>query len=112
MSKILLVFSSQEWEAVGSKDREKMGLVYASEGEFWMPFSEFCKFFSNVEICHFVNTSFFTLKKTWTESILRDKWTKGSRGSRHDRAGGCDKHDSYLDNPQVGSLVFHGFLNA
>ena len=99
----IFVCRSEEWDSLTSNERNKMGLTFQSDGEFWMPFSEFCTFFTHVEICHFVNTSFFSLKKTWTESLLRGEWTTGAKDSKKDRSGGCDDFDSYLENPQVCS---------
>ena len=99
----IFVDRSEEWDSLTSNERNKMGLTLQSDGEFWLPFSEFCTFFTHVEICHFVNTSFFSLKKTWTESLLRGEWTTGAKDSKKDRSGGCDDFDSYLENPQVCS---------
>ncbi len=60
-----------------------------------MSFDDFCKNFTDIEICHLINTSVFTIRKTWKESVRHGQW----RGPG--RAGGCDNHNTYLDNPQV-----------
>ena len=60
-----------------------------------MEFSDFIKYFSEVCICRIINTSIFTLNKTWTESIRYGKWTLP------DRAGGCaNNRSTFIFNPQ------------
>ncbi|GFN96037.1 calpain-5 [Plakobranchus ocellatus] len=72
-----------------------MGVKFDKEGEFWMSFEEWTKNFTDVDICHFVNTSFFTLKKSWTETICFSKWSSAGRN-------GGNNWDSlsFLSNPQ------------
>ena len=96
------MFRSTEWKTLTMKDREKMKLTFTSEGDFWMNLADFCKYFTNVDTCHFVNTSFFSLKKTWTESMLSGFWTNAAKGTSRDRCGGDINHVSHLENPQVG----------
>jgi calpain-5 len=61
-----------------------------------MAFEDFVSYLTNVNICHFVNTSIISLKKSWNESIMHAEW------SFQGRNGGCD-YDSptFLSNPQV-----------
>ena len=60
-----------------------------------MEFSDFIKYFSEVCICRIINTSFFSLSKTWSESIRYGKWTLP------DRAGGCaNNRSTFISNPQ------------
>ena len=66
-----------------------------------MSFADFTKVFTSVDVCHFVNTSFFSVKKTWTETILNGEWTMGSLRTSKDRSGGNSQNDSFLRNPQV-----------
>ena len=70
---------------------------------FRMCFDDFATYFARVDICHFVNTSFFSLKKTWSEALLHGEWTDGARGSKQDRNGGCREvsPNTFLNNPQV-----------
>lgn len=68
---------------------------------FRMSFGDFIKVFDSIDVCHFVNTSFFSIKKTWTETMLHGEWTTGSRGSERDRAGGNAENGTFLYNPQV-----------
>jgi hypothetical protein len=82
-------------------------MKFAKEGEFWMAFDDFIKSFTKVEICHIVNTAVVSIKKSWSEAVFRGKWTAGVKGSKKDRSGGCDKHPSFLYNPQVRSFCIH-----
>ena len=63
---------------------------------FRMCLGDFVKSFSTVDICHFVNTSIFSLKKTWHESLFHGEWHVAGRN------GGSDWNSStFLSNPQV-----------
>ena len=47
-----------------------------------------------MSICRLINTSLFTIRKTWTERIVFGKWTKPHQ------SGGCVNYPTFLDNPQ------------
>ena len=67
--------------------------------------------FTNIDICHFVNTAFFTIKKSWTEFMQAGEWTLGARGTKKDRAGGSSENVTFLFNPQVSlSIMFSDFI--
>ncbi|KAK7090807.1 calpain-5-like [Littorina saxatilis] len=86
---------SPEWDKIDINDRKKVGLTFEEDGEFWMTFEDFCKYFHQTAICRVVNTSFFTLTKTWHEGLAHGAWKKP------DRAGGCpNNRESFLKNPQ------------
>ena len=56
-----------------------------------------------MDICHMVNTAFFSLKKTWKENVKGGHWTQVT-------SGGCPNNkDTFLNNPQVGFAIY--FLN-
>ena len=82
------------------QEREKIGLKFASEGEFWMQLDDFVSHFSTVEICHIVNTSIFSLKTRWHEAMFRGSWQHSSK-SLTDRSGGNHENPTFLSNPQV-----------
>ena len=71
-----------------------------------MPFDDFLQHFTEMSICRLLNTSYFSLSKTWREQQLFGNWTlkKASDGGKKDvpnRAGGClNFRDSFLENPQ------------
>ncbi|XP_013401269.1 calpain-5 isoform X3 [Lingula anatina] len=86
---------SPEWEKIGKGDREKLGLTFEDDGEFWMTFDDFCTYFTNMAICRVVNTSFFSLHKAWWEAKFHGAWKNPMR------AGGClNNKDTFLRNPQ------------
>lgn len=60
-----------------------------------MSFTDFLDNFTSVDVCHMINTSSFSLSKTWSRCALSGAW------SQPVRAGGCSNHDSFLLNPQV-----------
>ncbi|KAH9495989.1 Calpain-5, partial [Bulinus truncatus] len=86
---------STEMQSLPQHEWEKMGISFGNDGEFCMHLEDFLKYFTHVDICHFVNTSFFSLKKSWHESILFSEWTIGGRN------GGNDPSlSTFLANPQ------------
>ncbi|XP_064603652.1 calpain-5-like [Liolophura sinensis] len=86
---------SKEWNSMNPNERDKLGLRFQQEAEFWMSFSDFISNFTNVDICHFVNTSFFSMKKTYSEALLHGRWAQNGRN------GGSEKHSAtFLSNPQ------------
>jgi hypothetical protein len=62
---------------------------------FRMSYEDFCHYFTSMDICHMINMSFFSFKKTWREGKVSGTW------KRPDRAGGCGNHSTFLNNPQV-----------
>ncbi|XP_037052376.1 calpain-5-like [Bradysia coprophila] len=85
---------SPEWKRIALSEQEKLGLTFEEDGEFWMHFDDFVAEFTELSICHLINTSFFTWRKTWRETMIKGEW------KRPDLAGGCPNHDSFLKNPQ------------
>ena len=43
---------SDEWASVPDDQKEEMGLTFEEDGEFWMSFEHFKKYFDDVEICN------------------------------------------------------------
>ncbi len=86
---------SENWNKVPKKERERMGLNYDDDGEFWMEFNDFLYYFDEVSICRIINTSLLTIRKTWCESSIYSEWL------RPDRAGGCvNNRAGFFNNPQ------------
>lgn len=86
---------SPEWSKINKSEWEKMGLKFEQEGEFWMSFQDFMNTFTNIDICHFVNTSIISIKKTWSEAMFHGEWTVSGRN------GGNDFNSAtFLSNPQ------------
>jgi len=59
-----------------------------------IPFEDFVAEFTDLSICHLINTSFFSLRRTWYENMFIGQWT------RPNHCGGCPNHDTFLKNPQ------------
>lgn len=93
---------SEHWNKVPKSEREKMGLNYDDDGEFWMEFNDFLYYFDEVSICRIMNTSILSIRKTWAESEIHSQW------SLPNRAGGCVNYrDSFCDNPQFSFQINH-----
>ncbi|NWX95829.1 CAN5 protein, partial [Nothoprocta ornata] len=92
--------SSEEWKKVSSSERKRLGLTVENDGEFWMTFEDWCKNFTDVDICRVVNTSYFSIHKTWEKKMMQGAWTKNSEPLLN-RSGGCfDNRETFLQNPQ------------
>nr|XP_056715401.1 calpain-6 [Euleptes europaea] len=91
---------SEEWTNVSDKERKKIGLTVDNDGEFWMTFEDWCKNFTDVDICRLVNTSFFSIHKTWEKRIMCGAWRKNPDPLLN-RSGGCfNNRATFLQNPQ------------
>ncbi|KAL4219876.1 Calpain-5 [Mactra antiquata] len=83
------------WKTIPKAEREKIGFALEEDGEFWMTFDDFCHYFVNVSYCRVVNTSIFSMAKTWHEGLAHSAWKKP------ELAGGClNNKDTFLKNPQ------------
>ncbi|XP_068600210.1 calpain-5-like [Brachionichthys hirsutus] len=92
--------SSDEWSKVGDVERDKLGITVKDDGEFWMSFTDWCKFFSEVDVCRLINTSSISLHKTWNEVVHFGSWTKNGDPLLN-RCGGCSNNKrTFLQNPQ------------
>ncbi|XP_078544929.1 calpain-6 [Lissotriton helveticus] len=92
--------NSEEWNSVSESERSRVGLTVKDDGEFWMTFDDWCKSFTNVDICRIINTSCFTIHKTWEKNVARGAWTQ-NENSLLNRSGGCFNNTAtFLQNPQ------------
>ncbi|XP_078268158.1 calpain-5-like [Rhinoraja longicauda] len=92
--------SSQDWKRVNGKECERIGVDVKNDGEFWMTFRDWCEVFTNVIACRLVNTSLWSINKTWDEVALPGAWRLHDDPSLS-RAGGCTNYmDTFLQNPQ------------
>ncbi|XP_033844620.1 calpain-1 catalytic subunit-like [Periophthalmus magnuspinnatus] len=83
------------WQMVSSQDRD-MCLAVVDDGEFWMTLEDFCKFYSDLDICclcpDFLDGS---SSCHWKTSFYEGRWVAGTT------AGGClNNMDSFWTNPQ------------
>ncbi|XP_058461585.1 calpain-B-like [Malaya genurostris] len=89
---------SKEWDAIPKAQRKAIGLTIDNDGEFWMNFQDFVRYFDRVEICNLSPDPFDDPEASlrgWQVSTVNGEWIKGST------AGGCiDYLDSFWVNPQ------------
>ncbi|XP_029981852.1 calpain-1 catalytic subunit-like [Sphaeramia orbicularis] len=83
------------WQTVSPQDREMCREV-ADDGEFWMLMEDFCKFYSDLDICclcpEFLDGS---SSCHWNTSFYEGRWVAGTT------AGGCmNNMESFWTNPQ------------
>ncbi|XP_070835303.1 calpain-1 catalytic subunit-like [Chaetodon trifascialis] len=83
------------WKTLSAQDRELCHSV-ADDGEFWMTLQDFCKFYTDLDICCLCpdildgNSSC-----SWKTSSYEGRWVAGTT------AGGCmNNRDSFWINPQ------------
>uniref|UniRef100_A0A3Q0QXD0 Zgc:136872 n=1 Tax=Amphilophus citrinellus TaxID=61819 RepID=A0A3Q0QXD0_AMPCI len=95
---------SSLWQTVSPEDR-KMCLSVADDGEFWMAFEDFCKFYSDLDICglspDFLNEN---ASSQWKTSMYEGRWVAGTT------AGGCiNNRDTFWTNPQYRVTICGGY---
>ncbi|KAM5180848.1 calpain-5 [Mantella aurantiaca] len=92
--------SSEEWQKVSKSERERLGVTVQDDGEFWMTFEDFCKYYTDIIMCRLINTSYLSIHKKWEEAVLRGAWIKHDDPLRN-RSGGClNNKTTFLQNPQ------------
>ncbi|KAM8835619.1 calpain-5-like isoform 1-T2 [Synchiropus picturatus] len=92
--------TSEEWSKVGDTERGNLGITVEDDGEFWMSFADWCKHFTDADVCRLINTSVISVHKTWHEVVHFGSWTKQSEPLLN-RCGGCTNHkQTFLQNPQ------------
>ncbi|XP_032355954.1 calpain-1 catalytic subunit [Etheostoma spectabile] len=86
---------SSLWQTVSPQDRE-MCLSVRNDGEFWMTLEDFCKFYTDLDICGLC-PDFLDGNSSchWKTSFYEGRWVAGTT------AGGCMNNlDSFWTNPQ------------
>ncbi|XP_041669103.1 calpain-1 catalytic subunit-like [Cheilinus undulatus] len=86
---------SSLWKTVSAQDRE-MCLSVVDDGEFWMTLEDFCRFYTDLDICSLC-PDFLDGNHSchWKSSLHEGRWVAGTT------AGGCmNNRDSFWTNPQ------------
>ncbi|KAE9522347.1 hypothetical protein AGLY_017259 [Aphis glycines] len=92
---------SAEWRFISESDKQSLGLVFDADGEFWMSYKDFVKYFSRLEICN-LNPDLLTKEQLgenknlkWEMSVFEGEWVRGAT------AGGCRNFlETFASNPQ------------
>uniref|UniRef100_A0A336LNB6 CSON015267 protein n=1 Tax=Culicoides sonorensis TaxID=179676 RepID=A0A336LNB6_CULSO len=91
---------SAEWRYISDDVKEELGLTFDVDGEFWMSYRDFLKYFDRVEICNLSPDSLSddqisSGKKKWEMSTFEGEWVAGVS------AGGCRNYlGTFYHNPQ------------
>uniref|UniRef100_A0A3B4ULQ0 Calpain-1 catalytic subunit-like n=1 Tax=Seriola dumerili TaxID=41447 RepID=A0A3B4ULQ0_SERDU len=83
------------WQTVSAHDRKTCHSV-DDDGEFWMTMEDFCKFYTDLDICC-TSPDFLdgNSSSRWNTSTYEGRWVAGTT------AGGCmNNRDSFWTNPQ------------
>ncbi|XP_055625907.1 calpain-A-like isoform X3 [Toxorhynchites rutilus septentrionalis] len=91
---------SPEWRFIPDEQKEDLGLNFDVDGEFWMSYRDFCRYFDRIEICNLSPDSLSEeqenrSKLRWEMSTFEGEWAIGST------AGGCRNYlQTFWHNPQ------------
>ncbi|XP_055589781.1 calpain-A-like isoform X3 [Uranotaenia lowii] len=91
---------SAEWRFIPDDQKEELGLNFDSDGEFWMSYRDFTRYFDRIEICNLSPDSLSEEqanrgKLRWEMSTFEGEWAVGST------AGGCRNYlQTFWHNPQ------------
>ncbi|XP_014489405.1 PREDICTED: calpain-A-like isoform X3 [Dinoponera quadriceps] len=98
---------SPEWRFIPDHEKEELGLTFDVDGEFWMSFHDFTRYFTQLEICN-LNPDSLTGhdldagKKRWEMSVFEGEWVRGVT------AGGCRNYlETFWHNPQYRITLEH-----
>jgi len=88
---------SKEWDLLSTDDQQQFGLTFDCDGEWWMEYEDFLRYFNELEMCHLcpekmlrVQEHVFLDVKNW-----HGKWEEGVS------AGGCRNFlSTFISNPQ------------
>nr|CAD7262960.1 unnamed protein product [Timema shepardi] len=102
--------TNPDWTKMNDAQRERIGLTFDEEGEFWMPLEDFVSLFTELTLCRLLNINMFSLSQSWSEAVVRGAWSTGVHGSSEDRSGGCSSAFSgtFLRNPQARVSIRYG----
>lgn len=89
------------WSFIADKDKENIGLTFSNDGEFWISFPDFMKYFNRIEVCNLSPDPLSDdlqdneKRKEWKLIEFEGEWVNGIS------AGGSRNHIETFDrNPQ------------
>jgi len=90
---------SAEWQFIPDEEKENLGLTFEADGEFWMSYKDFTRYWDQVEICNLSPDSLTGddggPNFKWEVASFTGSWIAGQT------AGGCRNFiDSFASNPQ------------
>ncbi|KAL6105854.1 capn14 [Pungitius sinensis] len=86
---------SSLWKTLSAEARQAL-LSVVNDGEFWLTLEDFCKFYSDLDICS-LSPNFLDggSSRQWETTVYEGRWVAGTT------AGGClNNKDSFWTNPQ------------
>uniref|UniRef100_A0A915Q477 Calpain catalytic domain-containing protein n=1 Tax=Setaria digitata TaxID=48799 RepID=A0A915Q477_9BILA len=96
--------NSSEWEYISKQQREEMGLVFAHDGEFWMAFNDFLRYFEKMEICNLgpeVMNEVYQMTGVQGSQNGWATYTHNGAWIANETAGGCRNYiQTFPMNPQ------------
>uniref|UniRef100_A0A914UYZ2 Calpain catalytic domain-containing protein n=1 Tax=Plectus sambesii TaxID=2011161 RepID=A0A914UYZ2_9BILA len=76
---------SEEWNHLTETRKAELGITVDEDGEFWMPFDEFCEYFTDISVCQLFNTRIFSSSKRYMEATFFGSWkVNGKSGAQGD----------------------------
>ncbi|KAG9472324.1 hypothetical protein GDO78_020171 [Eleutherodactylus coqui] len=89
--------NSSEWNSIDQAERKRLCQTSLDDGEFWMNFEDFKKYFDKVEICNLTPDALDDESEhRWEVTVHQGSWVRGST------AGGCRNFlDTFWTNPQI-----------
>ena len=100
--------SDRNWRMIPQYLRNQLGLTFEDDGEFYMSFRDFLKYFGELEICHLSPDSVNVgdNKKKFEVFHFNGSWRAGSTSGGCGNAGNCKNIlNSYF------SISFHSYFD-
>ena len=96
---------STEWNSISNDEKESMGLVFDNDGEFWMSYDDFQKYWDTLEICNLSpnfqdNGTVQNFTSNWHVKSFTGSWILGKS------AGGSPNFtQTFVNNPQFQFIL-------
>ena len=96
---------SPEWQLISTQEKEKLGLNFEHDGEFYMSQNDFMRYFEGVEMTHLMpgcldEEEIVQGKQQWNTKQFDGYWVHGKN------AGGCRNYiNTFATNPQYLAVL-------